>query len=54
LATPLPIVTGPEALRPTLSRGLPFSHLSFLSAQKQETFRIILLKTQKNGLLGNG
>jgi hypothetical protein len=29
-ATPLPIITGPEALRPTLSRGLPFSqHLYF-------------------------
>jgi hypothetical protein len=24
--TPLPIVIGPEALRPALSRGLPFSH----------------------------
>jgi len=25
-ATPLPIIAGPEALRPTLSRGLPLSY----------------------------
>jgi len=31
-ATPLPIIAGPEALRPTLSRGLPFSQPS-LSCQ---------------------
>jgi len=30
-ATPLPIIAGPEALRPTLLRGLPFSqHLHFI------------------------
>jgi len=28
-ATPLPIIPGPEALRPTLSRSLPFSQLCF-------------------------
>jgi hypothetical protein len=28
-ATPLPIITGPEALRPTLSRSLPFSQRYF-------------------------
>jgi hypothetical protein len=37
-ATPLPIIAGPEALRPTLSRGLPF-YLSLLSEDWMKNFR---------------
>jgi hypothetical protein len=42
-ATPLPIITGPEALRPTLSRSLPFSQLCFYII-----YRNILFYAQKN------
>jgi hypothetical protein len=62
-ATPLPIITGPEALRPTLSRGLPFSQLHYvtasqkvfcesqnylLSEQNQTFYEFIILLSAKN------
>jgi len=42
-ATPLPIITGPEALRPTLSRGLPFSQLFILSANTYKTLDVCVI-----------
>jgi hypothetical protein len=50
-AVPLPIIVGPETLRPTLSEGLPFSDyfvLSLLSEYMGGTFRMVSQATKSN------
>jgi hypothetical protein len=52
-AVPLPMIAGPETLRPILSEGLPYftpsPSLNYLSERLKQNFRTFLKSTRHNG-----